>query len=674
MITTSSYIICDNSSVDMNSQDLIKRNSPLPTINISTEVHPINYQQLESKLVYININIRNPLTSMPLFRNYLDELTKAKISMISTKDLLNFYKVRTEEDIPCPRAKTANIEFSSNFESGNLQRVYQHKDNEYVLMLHEDYGNPKYTQWFYFSVRSRYQGKVRFHIVNVSKKDDGLMQGMQIVVRKGLVWERGGEDTVFREATEFYEYFDPTNMYALSFTYNFQDGCPVAFAYSFPYTHTQVTDWLRNISHANHDICQVIPLCKTLSGATCEMITITSEINLYTDLKKNQISEKKAVFFMGRVHPSESPSSYIIQGLVNFLIGKSFEARTLRKNFVFKIIPMINPDGVRYGNSRCSLLGIDLNRRWSEANEILHPEIYAAKELIKLTKEMHEVVMYCDIHSHAKKRNVFMYGCRVSNPDKAMKKKNMVARMIPMLLDKKNLNFSYKDSHFKMEKNKESTGRIVVYKEMGIVNSYTLETSFFGKDNGESFRIEDWEGVGADLASMCLNLVSPLAIKAGVRCALEWHKKQKSYKKKHNKPSKSKAKRFKAHKNSVEFQQEINESSSDDIDSQIDCEKLPQIQSPHKKLLKVASLSSVIKKEKPLNIIYQKKHKPGKSQRNVKGSLESVQSRKVLDTFPSLDIFVDKKKANELKTKLVMTAFKVKDPNEKLPAIKLGLA
>ena len=60
------------------------------------------------------------------------------------------------------------------------------------------------------------------------------------------------------------------------------------------------------------------------------------------------------------------------------------EASLLRKNFVFKVIPMLNPDGVINGNYRCSLAGCDLNRRWKFPSRQLQPTVYHAKKLIKM--------------------------------------------------------------------------------------------------------------------------------------------------------------------------------------------------------------------------------------------------------------------------------------------------
>ena len=56
--------------------------------------------------------------------------------------------------------------------------------------------------------------------------------------------------------------------------------------------------------------------------------------------------------------------SFVVEGIVEFLLGKSFEADYLKEHVRFKVIPMVNVDGVLHGNQRCSLDGYDLNRRW----------------------------------------------------------------------------------------------------------------------------------------------------------------------------------------------------------------------------------------------------------------------------------------------------------------------
>jgi hypothetical protein len=40
---------------------------------------------------------------------------------------------------------------------------------------------------------------------------------------------------------------------------------------------------------------------------------------------------------------------------------------------------MVNIDGVIYGNSRCDLTGMDLNRRWHNPSKLFHPQIYNIK-------------------------------------------------------------------------------------------------------------------------------------------------------------------------------------------------------------------------------------------------------------------------------------------------------
>jgi hypothetical protein len=52
----------------------------------------------------------------------------------------------------------------------------------------------------------------------------------------------------------------------------------------------------------------------------------------------------------------------MIEGFLNFILGDTKMAHFLRKNIVFKIVPMINVDGVSIGNYRTGLSGRDFNR------------------------------------------------------------------------------------------------------------------------------------------------------------------------------------------------------------------------------------------------------------------------------------------------------------------------
>ena len=98
-------------------------------------------------------------------------------------------------------------------------------------------------------------------------------------------------------------------------------------------------------------------LCKTRAGNSVEMLIITNFLST-----QDQIAERKCVIISARVHPGESNASYIMEGCVEILLGDEPQSKKLRDVYVFKVIPMLNPDGVIVGNYRCSLAGLDLNR------------------------------------------------------------------------------------------------------------------------------------------------------------------------------------------------------------------------------------------------------------------------------------------------------------------------
>jgi murein tripeptide amidase MpaA len=73
-------------------------------------------------------------------------------------------------------------------------------------------------------------------------------------------------------------------------------------------------------------------------------------------LVKGKGKRKKVVIVTARVHPGETPSSYVCQGFIEFIISDHPIARLLRDHIVFYIVLILNPDGVFLGNQRFYLI------------------------------------------------------------------------------------------------------------------------------------------------------------------------------------------------------------------------------------------------------------------------------------------------------------------------------
>ena len=126
------------------------------------------------------------------------------------------------------------------------------------------------------------------------------------------------------------------------------------FAHSYPYTYSDVQRYLAKLEsdpQARNRFRRKM-LCPTNAGNPCDLLTITT----FAD-SEQQMKQKKAIIISARVHPGETGASYMMKGVIDYLVGPSIGARILRDNFIFKIVPMVNADGVILGNTRCSLVG-----------------------------------------------------------------------------------------------------------------------------------------------------------------------------------------------------------------------------------------------------------------------------------------------------------------------------
>lgn len=156
-------------------------------------------------------------------------------------------------------------------------------------------------------------------------------------------WQRGGFDisygknnlkTKHRESAPDYEYDEynipcyvyedeesqSTYLNTLSFSYTFEyDNDTVFFSYFQPYTFDDLKDYLY-ILEKKRDECpqlknclRVQKLCHTIDKNICYVVTISD--NVY---EANM--HKQVVFMTGRVHPGETNSSFMVQGVIDFLM------------------------------------------------------------------------------------------------------------------------------------------------------------------------------------------------------------------------------------------------------------------------------------------------------------------------------------------------------------------
>ncbi|XP_058685460.1 cytosolic carboxypeptidase 2 isoform X2 [Poecile atricapillus] len=419
---------------------------------------------------------------------------------------------------PLEGPQDTTLLFESRFESGNLQKAIKVGPYEYVLTLRPDLYTAKHMQWFYFRVQNtRQEPLYRFTIANMAKHKSLYGQGLQPLLyshqdaqSRGIGWRRVGTDVCYYRGST-----GEPPMFRLSWTVRFpHNGDTCFFASCYPYTYSDLQRYLRALAAdpVRSRYCTVQALCRSLAGNTVYLLTITSP---------GGTAGKRVVVASARVHPGESGGSWAMRGFLDFLLSAHADARLLRRLFVFKVVPMLNPDGVVVGNSRCSLVGRDPNRAYGMALPGSFPGVWHLRAMVQRVLEEREVLLYCDFHGHSRKNNVFMYGCDAGGDGTGTRLRQ---RVFPLMLSKNApdkvghgslratccgdsgnaatvllpelslwgwdpsdpgaLQFSFSSCKFQVQKSREGTGRVSMWR-LGVSHSYTLEVAFSGSTLGE---------------------------------------------------------------------------------------------------------------------------------------------------------------------------------------------
>uniref|UniRef100_A0A5K4EK89 Mername-AA217 hypothetical peptidase (M14 family) n=1 Tax=Schistosoma mansoni TaxID=6183 RepID=A0A5K4EK89_SCHMA len=470
------------------------------------EVIPTSYVQMNDHS--IDISSLDGGTKMTSNNHQQDHLCSSSVTSSSLYD----FNLSNQDELLIGQfdVEKGHLEFESRFECGNLRKAIQVRQYEYDLILNPDINTTSYIQWFYFRISNMESNiSYRFNIINCEKVDSQFNAGMQPLlfsVHESLqshpCWKRVGSNIIYYR-NHFTRHLtrkcnvDSGTYYTATFTIRFPytgDICYLAYHYPYTYTRllTDLNKWqYKMLNHSNEIYFRIQQLTSTILSNPVPLITIT-QIPDSSDESIN-INQRPYIILTCRVHPGESNSSWIIKGLIEQLLSNDDrKMNELRKMFIFKIIPMLNPDGVIVGNHRCSMSGKDLNRHWINPSSLIHPTIYHTKMLMEfLTLCERSPYIFIDFHGHSRMKNIFLYGCSsieswlhpdIHNPAYCgiNRLEDHSYRLLADILDQLSPYFSKQSCLYMVSKAKETTARIAIWRQFNVLRSYTIEASYCG--------------------------------------------------------------------------------------------------------------------------------------------------------------------------------------------------
>lgn len=246
----------------------------------------------------------------------------------------------------------APVLFNWAFESGSIGRIDKLGDNEFrlhVIGQQDSRGRNRQATWHYFRMENVAGRELTLHFTDFLGEYNDVPSTRAPVGASYRPWF--SEDNVHWQHVDALAWDGAKDEATITLR---PKGNTLWVAHVPPYTHTRLLNLLEEIGRAPDARVEVIG--KSALGRDLHLVTIT-------DLAKPDAG-KKVVWLISRQHPWETATSFTMEGALRFLISDDATARKLRGETIFKLMPMMNPDGVVRGDSRFNVNGYDTNRQW----------------------------------------------------------------------------------------------------------------------------------------------------------------------------------------------------------------------------------------------------------------------------------------------------------------------
>lgn len=128
-------------------------------------------------------------------------------------------------------------------------------------------------------------------------------------------------------------------------------------------------------------------------------------------------AQKARIWIHGRQHPSETPASFLVDGLMDYLTSDTPEGRSLRQQIDAYILPFANPDGVADGHSRCNALGVNQEINFGRSDDSTVVEVKAIKETMARLTEDRPFDFVLNSHSqHSESATFWVHKASTTSP------------------------------------------------------------------------------------------------------------------------------------------------------------------------------------------------------------------------------------------------------------------
>lgn len=272
------------------------------------------------------------------------------------------------------------ITLDADFDSGSLDTANSSVQGDTVLLSGRDNFNTGSWKWLHFIAAGVAGRTPTFQINNKFDTDPSRLDNLQMVYREdGRAWRYFDHNQHDKEAGLFrFGNHKPFNT----------DRVTIAYGFPYPFSrvvaHTQqmkASPFVLSTPSSSEDLV----LGMSPGGVDDLGRTIQSNPMFgYQVTDPGVAGAKKTVVLMSGVHPNETLANHVLEALLDWLIGDSSHAATLRQQARILVYPMANPDGRAAGYNRSTVQHIDrdANRFWRE--DLWHdmPDIAAVGQAI----------------------------------------------------------------------------------------------------------------------------------------------------------------------------------------------------------------------------------------------------------------------------------------------------